>query len=63
MDEFAGHLSLGELKIDIGNMLFLLWKRMPEPKLPYLEWYCWRRMQSLSEAIEGYHGTRNLHDE
>lgn len=41
-----------ELQIHAGNTAYQVWKRMPEPKLEYTEWYYGTREQSLSEALE-----------
>jgi hypothetical protein len=41
-----------ELQTHAGNTAFQVWKRMPEPKLEYIEWYYGKREQSLSEALE-----------
>lgn len=53
---YKDKLKLHKLQIDAGNIARKVWEAMPEPKLPYTEWYYGEREQSLSEALEGVKG-------
>jgi len=46
-------MEIHEIKIAAGNAAWLVWLQLPDPKMPYMEWYYGRRKQSLSEALEG----------